>query len=389
MKKVPVYFNSNLELKYDKKYARLTDRAKIWKLLPAILVGVFLFMLGLYEWLNMFEDSSVQIVPVSDASLERPAAAAVWFFDWCFMLIGLGIVMSKILTYLQYNKYIISGNKVTIIHRRIFGGRRVLNESLSDYLGVRFRMEFHQSGFLLKTLYILELYQRSVDKIVPLYIATTDHKLRHIWKEYAKKFKMPALINTDEGVKQYSADDLSRSVRSLYKQGIVEDKFDEYSHLPTTIAYVRKKDKIVIKIRKMVQDIFNMLGWALLTAVLLLVIFVVKQMIVVDNNWEFYCMLLIMCMVISGVILQFLMRKEKLVLKKNKIVNTHKYILFSTKHNQMMKKDIEAIEIMQNPATGRLFIAIISDDNAITFGAKLPKKDLNWLKRFLIHDIVK
>ena len=46
MKKVPVYFNSNLELKYDKKYARLTDRAKIWKLLPAILVGVFCLCWG-------------------------------------------------------------------------------------------------------------------------------------------------------------------------------------------------------------------------------------------------------------------------------------------------------------------------------------------------------
>lgn len=387
MKKVPVYFNSNLELKYDKKYARLTDRAKIWRLLPAILVGACLFMLGFYEWLNLFEEGNVQIVPIADIPLDQPATKVVWFFDWCFMLIGLGMAVSGLVTYFQYNKYIIKGNDVTIIHRRVFRGRQVLKQKLSDYLGVRFRMEFHQSGFLLKTLYILELYQRSVDKIVPLYIASSDDKLRHIWKDYAKKFKLPALINTDEGVKSYSADDLNRSVRSLYKQGVIEDKFDEYSRLPSVIAYVRKKDKIVIKIRRIIWDIFNLLGWGAVVAVLLFASWIIKQMFVGGISWQLLC-LLIMSLIVVAVALQFLFRKEKLVLKKDKIVNTHKYILFSTKHNQMMKKDVEAIEVMENPATGRLFMAIISDDNAITFGAKLSKKDLNWIKKFLIHDIV-
>ena len=75
--------------------------------------------------------------------------------------------------------------------------------------------------------------------------------------------------------------------------------------------------------------------------------------------------------------------------KKDKIVNTHKYMLFSTKHNEVMKPDIEAIEVTENPATGRYFVSIISDNRTITFGAKLPIKTLQWIKRFLIHEVIK
>ena len=88
-------------------------------------------------------------------------------------------------------------------------------------------------------------------------------------------------------------------------------------------------------------------------------------------------------------IIQILFRKEKLVIKQNKIVNTHKYFLFSTKHNEIFKKDIEAIEVTENPATGRFFVAIISEDNTITFGGKMNIKTLEWIKKFLIHEIVK
>ena len=93
--------------------------------------------------------------------------------------------------------------------------------------------------------------------------------------------------------------------------------------------------------------------------------------------------------VLISVIIQILFRKEKLVIKQNKIVNTHKYFFFSTKHNEIFKKDIETIEVTENPATGRYFVAIISESNTIAFGVKMNIKTLEWIKKFLIHEIVK
>ena len=92
-------------------------------------------------------------------------------------------------------------------------------------------------------------------------------------------------------------------------------------------------------------------------------------------------------MIIAAIFILF--RKEKIVIKRYKIVNTHKYMLFSTKHDELPKEAIEAIEITENPATGRYFVAIIAEDKTITFGAKLPIADLRWIKKFLIHEIIK
>ena len=47
------------------------------------------------------------------------------------------------------------------------------------------------------------------------------------------------------------------------------------------------------------------------------------------------------------------------------------------------------VDVTENPVTGRYFVSLISDDKTITFGRKLPKEDLRWVKKFLIHMIIR
>ncbi|MBQ8677808.1 MAG: hypothetical protein IJ529_05020 [Alphaproteobacteria bacterium] len=385
MHKVPLYFSNNLELKLNARRALLTDRAKLSSLLPSVIVGLLLVLLGVYEWLNAFSGGDLLPPDEDSGSLFfRP-----WVFDLCFIIIGLGVVLAAFFRYLSYNKYTFAGQDITIVHRRLFQGKKIIKLLLSDFSGVRFRVEFCQRGFLIKNRYIVELYHKNVDKMVPLYISVRDNNVRRKLKEYARIFKLPAVIFTDTGIKFVAAKDLSKSIASQYKQGLIEDTYDEYSRLPQTVAYARKKDKIVLKIRKPVWDVYNLLAWAALAAVALVGAYLLKQMALCADNCEVLCVLLGMCVAFIVIVLQVLFRKEKLVFKRRKIVNTHKYMLFSTKHNQLFKKDIEAVEVTENPATGRYFVSIISDDRAITFASKLPKRDLNWIKRFLIHEIIK
>ena len=386
MKKIPLYFSNNLEFIMKSGAGSCTDRAKLPSLIPAMMVGLLLVLLGAYEWAQVFRGGDIGI---GDAPTYQPILS-VWFFDLCFVLVGIGIITSNILTYLDYNKYQISSSAVTIIHRRLFGGKKIIKEKLSSYIGVRFRVEFLQSGIVTKNRYIIELYQKNNERMVPLYISTSNKKVRLKWKEYAKLFKLPAAIDTDEGLKLVDAKDLSKSLATLYKQGRIVDDYDDYERLPSSIRFVRKKDKIVIKIRKIVWDAYNIIAW-FIVGITFLVMLVALRAIVLSGAgapWILYmistgALLLIIAMVFV------LFRKEKLVLKRHKIVNTHKYMLFSTKHNQIMKKDIAEVEVTENPATGRWFVSIIADNNTITFAAKLPKKDLRWIKRFLIHEIVK
>ena len=75
--------------------------------------------------------------------------------------------------------------------------------------------------------------------------------------------------------------------------------------------------------------------------------------------------------------------------KRDKIVNTYKYMLFSIKHDEIRKDEIESVDVTFNPATERYFVAIISDNKTIIYGKKLPISDLKWVKKFLINEIVK
>ena len=83
-----------------------------------------------------------------------------------------------------------------------------------------------------------------------------------------------------------------------------------------------------------------------------------------------------------------LLRKDKLVIKKDKVVHVHKFMLFSRKNDELKKDDIEEINVTLNPVTGRYCVSVISDDKNIIFGKKLPIDDLRWVKQFLIHQIV-
>lgn len=386
---VPSHLSNKLELNYKNKNSFLTDRANLKLLLPGIIFGFLLFLLGIYEWLNAFESGGEEIIPAAEIPAYKPVLA-VWFFDLCFVLVGLGMVITNILLYIRYNKYKFNGKKVTIVKRPILRDKLILQEDLQNYTGVRFRVEFLQSGFLTKNRYVIELYHPNSEKIVPLYLSTSAKGVRRRWKEYARAFKLPALINTDNGLKVIELKNLNKSIGELYRLGLIKDDYDDYDDLPAAISFARKKDKMVLKVRKIVWDAYNLLAWLAIILIGAIVLLVLTNLPTFRQVFAstLYSMS-VAGIIIIVVAIQILFRKEKLVIKKHKIVNTHKYMLFSTKHNEIMKKDIEAIEVTENPATGRYFVSIISEDNTITFGAKMATKDLQWIKKFLIHEIVK
>ena len=388
-KSLPTHFSDRLEINYNKNTAYLTDRVKLKSVLPGIIFGLLLASLGFYEWFNVFGGGVKELVPTGETTAYKPTLS-VWFFDLCFIILGFSVFFTNIILYIRYNKYIIRNNSVIIIKRPVFREKIILQESLDKYSGVRFRVEFMESGFLTKNRYIVELYHSNPEKIIPLYITKSAKNVRTKWKEYAKKFKLPAMINTDEGLKKIELKNLNKSLSDQVKLGFVDDKYDAYENLPSSVTFVRKQDKMVLKVRKIVWDVYNFIAWFTLFVISIASIFVWVNLDAFSNTLSSTLYILsFIALAIVIISVQILFRKEKLVIKKHKIVNTHKYMLFSTKHNEMMKKDIEAIEVTENPLTGRYYVSIISDNNTITFGAKMAIKDLQWIKKFLIHEIIR
>ncbi|MBE6452699.1 MAG: hypothetical protein E7012_04340 [Alphaproteobacteria bacterium] len=385
------YFSHKLEFNLNKKPAKVSDRTSWCLLLPNIITGILLCLLGIFEMIGGFRYTNTNVAPITpeiNVELTNPLFSPI-FFDIIFIVLGLGMIIAGVLSYLRYRKFIFDGKQMIIGYRNIFGKKRIVTEKIKNFLGVRFRIVFYQFGIRNTNKYIIELCHKDASKNVPLYISISPTVVRKKWKEYARFFGLPALINTDEGLTAINLKDLDKSLKQMFTEGLLTDDFDSYEKLPDTIRYVRRRDKIVIK-RKNNWDIYNLIAWFAVILVIAVMIITAFNFNIFWKNMGIATLGILSAEALFVLIALFILfRKEKLVLKKHKIVNTHKYMLFSTKHNEILKDTIEAIDITNNPASGRYFVSIISDSNTITFGAKLPIDDLKWIKRFLIHEVIK
>lgn len=388
-RKIPKHFSQNFKLNIDRLPAKESDRMNLKILLPGIILGAALFALGLFELLNGLKnhDSIFDKLAKDNTSMTFTPFMSATFFDVTIMVLGLGIVLSLLFSHIRYKKIFFDGQNITMVNRPAFGKKASIREDLKNYAGVMLRIEFYQWGFMTKNRYIVELHHKKPEKIVPLYISTSGKNIRKIWEDYAKKLNLPTLTYTDEGMVKREAEDLGKTLREMSEILDLKNKFNENSKHSSRIGLNKGPLKTVVKSRKIVWDAYNILAW-LFIFIFALVGFIVSFNISGFSTtflWLFYG-IGSLCSVAAIFIL---FRKDKLVIKKDKIVNTHKYMLFQTKHDEIMKKDIKAVIVTVNPATERSFLTIISDDKTIIFGKKLPMSDLKWVKKFLINEIIK
>ena len=246
-------------------------------------------------------------------------------------------------------------------------------------------MEFFQFGFINKNKYIIELYHKDQDKVAPLYISTKEKNIRQIWEYYAKKLNLPTIIMTDEGLLTRELKDIGKSLQELYNEGLLKNDFDFNSPLPSSIAWVRKRDKSVIKNRKIRFDGYNILG-GLFVIIGALFLATCYETILQKPTMIFFSCCLIVIMVLATL---KVLTKDKIIIKPKKIVIVHKTFFLSRKKYEIMKDEIEMIDVAFNPASERYFIAIIGCGKTLIFGKKVPIEDLRWIKKFLINDIIK
>jgi len=390
----PKHFSHYFELKTDRLPSRSSDRTS-WRFqLPGIIFGLLLAFLGAYELFDGFShpasETTDELSSLHDISEYQPLITPT-FFDIVFIIIGLGMVMASIASYIRYKKIMFDGKNVEVVYRPVFGAKTSFKESIKAYLGVRLRIELFQLGLINKNRYIVELYHKDPKKIIPLYISTSGKNIRRIWEKYAQSLNLPALLNTDSGLISRDVKNLRKSVKEMAELGYIIDEYHHHDVIPPSVVFVCKQDKIVLKARKIVWDAYNILAWLAIFAIGSLLLLSGLGFETLSKTFSLHTIytLWVAGIVLIVVTVFILFRKEKIVIKPHKIVNTHKYMLFSTKHDEMAKDDIEAIEITENPVSGRFYVAIHSGEKTISFGAKLPIDDLRWIKKFLLHEIIK
>lgn len=391
MNNAPEHFSHSYELKVDRRPTQKSDRIALRILYPGFLLGMALIILGVYEF---FYGVSAKINIFGENVIDEPVYESPinpYFFDVVITLLGLWIVVSLIFSYIRYKKVSIDdkGN-VSVVHRPVFGEKKSYKDKIKNYEGVRLRIEFFQFGMLNKNKYIIELYHKNSFKTIPLYISTSNKGIRKKWEYYARMLNMPTVIMTDEGMVSRDIEDLNKSIKEMAEKWHLSNQFDDRAPLPQTIAYVRKADKTVIKARKIRWDAYNLIMWFcifVLGSAFITALFSYLKQESERNSWVIAGYIVGLLFVLA--LVYSLFRKDKIVIKREKIIIVHKFMLFSRKKDELRKDEIEAIDVTVNPATERYFVAISSDEKTLVFGKKLPIDDLRWVKKFLINEIIK
>lgn len=376
---VPDHFSSHLKADFKKLPVRIIDRSSPIKSLIGCLFGILLLGLGVFELFTF----------ITQESGNTRSFLTVELFAAIVILIALGLIIYSALSLIRYKKITFDGSTFTIIYRPAVGVKHQINEPIENYIGVRFRVLFAQSGLFNRNRYIIDLYHQDSNKIIPLYISTSDNNIRRIWEHYARLFKLPALSIGDRGLVQRSYEDLDKSLQELYSDGKLPYIASGKLPAPESLLINETRNATIVRPAGIYWDVFSTLFLLIAVFAILLLIAGGAYLTFIGTAlpakyWIFGGALLLTAVYFATK----LFKSYQLIIQNDKII-VSEIIGNSTLHGESIScSQIENIELSYNPIIDRYSVAIISDDKAITFGGRLPVNDLLWLKDFIIRKLI-
>jgi len=389
----PNHYSYKYRFNIDKLPAEQTDimpkKIGLW----GIFGGLMFVILGLYEIISYFlqtSDESYEFnMPIQFSA--QQLFVFRYSFDTFILFLGLLMIVLSVATMIRCKKIFFDGDNIKIEHRPLFGKPIIETEKLYRYIGVLLKVEYYQVGLINRNRYIIELYHKEKNKRIPLYISTSGDDVRKIWEYYAAKLKMPALFMTDHGLVSRHYDELNKTLKDMSKRWHLNALYREEDHVPPSLQYKSKKDKVVIKERRLYFDVYTVL--AILSLIILSAAF--AGMLYYAPQITSYIgavgliTLLLFCLIVCLIILFKVFSKDVLIITKKEVVLGHNVSFLRTDSVFLPKEDIESADIGHNPITDRYYLSIISHDNNIVFGKNLPINDLRWIRGCVIREIVK
>lgn len=376
---IPDHFSSKLKFDFGKIPASVTDRPALKWIITSGLSGALMLWLGIFELFTFIkaEKSHTQTFLVME------------IFAFIVILIALGLIFYALFSFIRCKKFFFDGKEVHIIYRPAIGILHQFREPISNYIGVRLRILFVQSGLFNKNRYVIDLYHQDSNKIVPLYISTSEKNIRKIWERYAKLFDLPALSFGDRGMVTRECADLDKSLKELSQAGklpfIAGGKFPA----PSSLDVTEKKDSTIIEPKGIYWDTFSTLFLFIAIAAMFILIAGGVYLTIIGSRFPLkYCLFGAVILLAIVYFSTRLLVSSILVFDKDSV--SIKEMLFSTELNEIrfLADKIKNVELSYNPTIGRYDLTIISDDKIVVFGNRLPVSDLLWLKDFIIRKLI-
>ena len=387
----PKHYSYKFKFNIDKLPAEQKDRLSRRLIFCGIVFGLVFIALGLFEAAVYFyygaeenyDFDLPQKMTVNDLMFRR------YVFDCLILLLGIAVVTISVLAMRRYKTIFFDGENIKIEYCPFWGKKHTVTEVLHNYLGVLLRVEYYQLGLISRNRYIIELYHKDRNKRIPLYISTSGRKVRQMWESYAAQLKMPALFMTDHGLISRHHTELNKTLKDMAKKWHLDSLYRAEDHVPMSIKYKKKGNKVIIKERQLFFDIYSILavlGIALLgLSIIGLGLNYEPVVSYIGWGWMLGLMAVSLAVLMLAIILTF--SKDVLILTNEGVILGHNLLFLRMDIEYLSKENIAAVDIGHNPTTDRYYLSIISAERSIIFGKNMPLDDLRWVRGLVIKEI--
>ena len=376
---IPDHFSSKFAFNFSKLPVCATDRTSRKLAICSIFCGFGLLGLGIFELYSFINAQNTEI----------KSFLTVEVFAIIVILLSLIIIAHGLYSLIRYKKFSFDGKDFRILYRPAIGIKHYITEPLTNYIGIRLRILYKQSGLFGKNKYIIDLYHKDNNKIIPLYISTKDKNIRKIWENYAKLFKLPALSIGDRGLVQRDFSDINKTLKELDKIGKLP--FITSGELPNPKSIELRDYNNLTRISQAIAqwDIFSsLLVFVSLSVMFLLIVGATYLSLMGTYISIKYWALGIVSLLLLVILTAKLFSKSVLEISKDEIFVKDAMFGLVTNVYGAKINDIENIELTYNPSIDRYSIAIIHKKGAIYFKNKLNASDLIWIRDYLIRKII-
>ena len=387
-KKLPKHLSYDYRLKMDDVPAAQNDRMPLKVVMPGIVLGFLMAVIGLVELAGgMYDPESLGYE--LDPNI-RPPLFSHTSVDTAFIILGLGIIIGAVVSYIRYKKIFFNGKTFSVDMRGVFGENELFREFLRNYEGVRLRVEFFQFGILNKNKYIVELEHRDPQKTIPLYISTDGTGIYQIWYYYAKRLNMPTILDTDEGTVIRETGELDKNLKDyLDDRGLLE-VYENSPKVPQDIVLVEKADRTIVKPRRVFWSILSLLGAFWLFFYLLVLAgaaYNFGRLVQLTGSVAQTSLFFALAVALAIFFIGLMFKKDKIVLKDGRLILVNKILFISRKEYADLNR-IRDIQVVYDPSVDRYYLAVITDDSMLAFGKSVPMEALQWVRDFIIFRMI-
>ena len=367
---------SFLDFDVSRRPTQAKDRVSKSKVCAGVIAGIVLIVLGFIGDFGFVGDA---LFPGKEAALSSDDAG-VLSASWLFVALGLFLITTRLSLLFYGRDFFIGHNFAAVVIHKPFEKSQRLADSLSEYIGVRYRTRIVRIlGLTSFTQHIIDLQHPNEIKTIPLYITKNGENVSRKWAELAQQMQMPAVFNTDDGIIEIAPQDIRKSLPDLINEGKVSITGENREKTPDSFKIVENAESCLIepKIRDSAFSLFSaILCFSLFFAVLFLGF-------VLHLPLSYFPLLPAGSVLFVIVPLALFFRRKRVIISAQGVRIKSKWLFFPSIGFLINPEQLEYNYVIPNSYDFKYTLVLGADGKTAHIGRGLPKEDLDWLRNFI------